>query len=474
MAIPILEVIQDLKDGMVGVPQLLDACDAVRQDLEAMRLDFEQQVALQDESIRPALGPEIEYANRSLSLYQQVLDSLISYAADFDTDRLSEALEQLPAAAGRLALDFHRFREAALAQRGPTTHPGINLLATLVASQADAEALQQAVDQEINRCHDWLDIDSSETYLGAELQGFYAGYLELLQEIPEDRAPWIESLTQLGAHYARLDVDGLRRRYAYGPSELAWVNLLVHTSWLTTQDSVSPELVRDLACEAAVELDQLLMGLAGWETATDWTAEAGQLVVEMQEWLAEILAWLDLRDHETQATISQRGLDLAARYVPLRNKMQDRPDDLTVRCELCGNRVEGSKCATCGAKVHAAALNPEDKLQESRTDQILTMAEMILREAGSLEQFGQMLDDLQRDLVQAKSKDPGPGVGEGQTEFREAYVSSLAAFEEALQELEEFRQTPSQEALDSARQPLRQSVQALTELQQAMMSARSS
>jgi len=467
--LPILEVISRVRSGKAEVRELLDACDAIREDLTNMSQGFEEQLLAEHEEIRPALAPEVEATQKSFDLYFRVLDSLTSYATDFEKERLDDAEVHIPAAISRLSLDFLRFREAALAQRGPTTHPGINLLVSLVRSQAEQQTLDEAIEQEINRAHNWLDQDLEPSNLGPELQAFYASYLEQLQEAPEDREAWVNSLTELGKHFTRLDVDSIRRRFAYGPSVLPWLNLVVHSSWLATQNSVSSELVRDLASEAAVEIERILAGLTGWEVADDWTHQAGQLLQEMLAWLDDTLAWLELCEHQTQQALSERGLELAERYRPLIAKVDNRMEDQAPRCELCGNLVQGDKCATCGARVHATTLNPDEKPPENRIDEIIGQAEMILREAGSRSVFGSLLDALQNDFRSACSKDPGENVSPELREFRARYVESLEILAEALEQLEDFRQQPSQEALDAAEEPLRQSFEELMELQQEFM-----
>lgn len=466
--LPVLEVVQRLQNGKAEIQELLDACDQVRQDLKSMTEQFEAQHLAEAEEIRTVLSPEVESIRRSSDLYSDVLDSLSSYAADFDAERLEEGLQFIPLAAERLSLDFLRYREAALAQRGPTTHPGINLLTTLVRSQATQEALQEALVLELERCHLWLDQDPSSSHLIPELQAFYATYLDHLQELSEDLNAWVGDLEELGRHYARLDIDGLRRRYAYGPSALPWINLVVHSSWLVTQNAVSSEVVRDLVGEAGQELEQALAGLGGWELSSDWTREAGQLLSDMLAWLEDLLRWLELCDHEGQASLSQRGLQLAAQYEPLMGQVQQQGAAEILRCEVCGNPVEGAKCGTCGARVHGSLLNPDEAEQENRMEALIKHAEMILREAGDKVAFGQLLDGLQNDLKIAKAKDPGEKVPEEFQPLRQRYLASLETFEQALADLEEFRISPSQEALEAAEEPLRIAVEELMELQQEL------
>jgi tetratricopeptide (TPR) repeat protein len=477
--LPILVAIGRVQARQAGANELLEACDEVRRDLDESRAEFERQILLEDETVRPALTPEIEHVYRSFEVYHRVIDSLAAYTQDFEAERLDDGLEYIPNCIARLTLDFQRYREAALAQRGPTTHPGLNLLCTLCGlcktGQGQPEDLEEAVQKEMARAQDWLDQDLSSSQSGLELQAFYENYAQLLQECPDldGLDGWVELLVQLGHEYARLDLDSLRRRFAYGPSQVPWVNLLVHTSWLMTQDSVSPALMRDLLYEAAAELEKASVGLSGWEESGGVTAEAGQLLSQLHEWITQLDEWLDNPQAETQAVLAQQGLQLAEQYPRLVESIegQSQPGG-GATCLVCGNPTSGSKCSRCGARVHASStLNPDERPAQSRIERLLAQAEQILREVGDIAGFEASLEALRQDLRLARAKDPGPKVPAALAELRQRYLDSLESFEAALAEFDGFSESPSVEALHAAQEPLRQSVEDLLEVQKELQAS---
>ena len=477
--LPIMGVIGRLQSQQATANDLLEACDDVRRDLETSRADFEAQILREEESVRPALSPEIEYAYRSFEVYHLVLDSLAAYAQDFESERLSEALDYIPRCITRLSLDFQRFREAALAQRGPTTHPGINLLCSLAglwkSGQGQLESLEDAIQKEQMRAQDWLEQDLSNSQSGAEVQGFYESYAQMLQECPtlDTVDEWTEQLALLGRDYARLDLDSLRRRFAYGPSQVPWVNMLVHTSWLITQDSVSPSLLRDLLYEAAFELEKTSVGLSGWEESGGVTAEAGLLLSQLHEWVGQLDEWLEDPQPEVQAALAQQGLQLAEHYPQLVRSIEHQAQPGSgASCLVCGNPTSGPKCTRCGARVHAStALNPDEHPPESRIERLLSQAEQILREVGDVAGFESSLEALRQDVRLAKAKDPGPNVPESLAELRQRYLESLESVEVALSEFDGFAESPSVEALQAAQEPLRQSVAELMEIQKGLQAS---
>ncbi len=474
--IPVLAVIQKVQLKQAGPSELLEAIEQVGQDLVGMRREFEEVVAQQPEVIRPFLAPEIEYVGRSLDTYLRCLDSLASYGQDFEAVRLQEGLHNLPIAASRLALDFERFREASLALRGPTTHPGVNLILTeaqrFLKGEIEESTFKETFDRETLRAGEWLEQDLSERNLGPELQAFYEQYLSLLQEppAPEQVEEWLQSMRELGTSYARMDVDSLRRQYAYGPSPVTWLNMLVHAAWLVTQEQISPALLQDLILDANQELEGLAVGFVGWDASLDWFHQAGKLLHELHSWVGQLYEWTETADPTSLEELVQAGLKLAEQYPALLQK-PGASDGAT--CSVCGTPVTGSKCAACGARIHAVAINPDEKAPESRVEQLLNQAQMVLREAGDVKAFEASFQALKHDLAIARAKDPGTNVPEEIAQLRERYLESLDAFEEALAELEEFSSTPTVEALEAAQEPLRRIMDELMQLQKDLAAAAS-
>jgi tetratricopeptide (TPR) repeat protein len=248
--------------------------------------------------------------------------------------------------------------------------------------------------------------------------------------------------------------------------------MLVHVSWLITQDSVSPSLLRDLLYEAATELEKTAVGLTGWEESGGLTADAGQLLTQLHEWVGQLDEWLDEAQPEAQSALAEQGLNLAERYFQLQQQIEQQTQPRSgTQCLVCGNPTSGPKCNTCGARVHAAALNPDESVPENRIEKLLSQAEQILREAGDRPGFEASLQALREDLRIARAKDPGPQVPESLLELRQRYLESLEVFEKALDELNDFSRSPSVEALEAAQEPLRQSVEELLDIQKGLESA---
>lgn len=471
--LPLLQIIRDVQTDMASVEDLLAACEAAQQDLSQLRVDFDATVQAEHESVRPALGPEIEAVYRSFDDYGSLLLSCASYAQDFDTARLDSTLAGAPAAAIRLSLDFQRFREAALAQRGPSTHPGLNLVYTtatlLRQGSVGADAWQETVQTELERAQDWLEQDFSAFHAGAEVADFYQRYLELLEQLPDENGwdEWLETLLELGKDYAQVDGDALRRRYSYGPTSVPWVNLLVNGGWLVGQKSVSPNLLRDLVIEAQAEVVRINDAFGAWAQGQEGAGEAAELLLQLEDWLAALDAWLETAEADTLEPLAQQGLELAGRF-PLLQQSLDGGGTRAAVCHLCGGPVSDGRCANCGSRSFTSsevATEVQATAAGGRIDRLLEQARIVWQEAGDRAAFKAALQALEADLKIARAKDPGADQEGAAKELRERYLEALRQFGEALEHLREFADEPSAGALEAAEEPLRQSAAELQELQ---------
>lgn len=228
-------VVRAVAEGAAPPEELVEALEATRRELDGQRHGFEAALARETPAVQQLVTPEVAAVNQSLDDYVAVLESCGAYLQGFDSAYLDSALENLPRACGRLDLDFFRFREAVLSQRGPTTHPGLNNLLAVADTGGDLEA---ALELETTRLQTPI---SGHHALSELLAAWQKDYARVLAAPVSDE--WFAALEELGQRYARLDTDAISRRYAEHPTPIPTLNLTVNSAWLLTQDRVEPELV---------------------------------------------------------------------------------------------------------------------------------------------------------------------------------------------------------------------------------------
>lgn len=462
---PLEQLVKSLRQGEDCLVEMLDGCDQVTREIEAARSRVRSQLAEENPETQRLVATEVSALESNLDLYLRVIESLAGYRQDFDKQRLSEALDHISNCRERLHLDFHRFREAVLTQRGPTTHPGLNLLYALGASgrQAGDAALLEALPAEELRAEGWLNHDPGDSPFFQELGDFYEAYAQLLQAVVAgfDRQAWLEDILALGQDYARLDLETFRRRFGDGPCPYPWINLLVHGSWMVGQDCLSPALVSDLLFDADQELTRIREALE-----EPLLSQAGSLLEELADWVVGLDEWLQTADLTTHPACSEPGLTLGHQLYGL---VQNLSLPEAARCSVCGNRIMGPRCLGCGSKSQVVSTNHEAR-PENRVDQVVRQAEEILR-GGDDDGFRSTLELLTQDLTKARAQDPGAKVGSAAALLRERYVQALDDFENGLAELDDFLQGPDRELLQVAEQNLRKALEDLQQLQQDLVSA---
>ena len=189
------------------------------------------------EAGQPALAAEKAEVDTNCDLYLRCLDSLWAAVKTHDSAGIEAALEHLEAAASRLNLATFRWREVALSERGPTSHPGLNEIFDALHSEPPwNEAPWRAlIDRELQREHGFEDgLDQLEE----ELQTFQEQYRLCLSTLTRS-SRWEESLEPLGLQYLRLDLPFFARHYDQGPTPVAWLNLAHQACLLWSQGAVS-------------------------------------------------------------------------------------------------------------------------------------------------------------------------------------------------------------------------------------------
>jgi len=285
----LMAVVRAVAEGAAPPEELVEALEATRRELDGQRHGFEAALARETPAVQQLVTPEVAAVNQSLDDYVAVLESCGAYLQGFDAAYLDSALQNLPRAAVRLNLDFFRFREAVLSQRGPTTHPGLNNLLAVADTGGDLEA---ALELEAAR----LQAPISEHHALSELlTAWQRDYAQALGAPVSDE--WFANLEELGRRYARIDTDAVSRRYAEHPTPIPTLNLALNSAWLLTQDSVEPELVLYF-------LDELQRSLATQEAPPQ----------ALVDWAEQLGAWLEAPSEAGLQPLIEEAQAAAERY----------------------------------------------------------------------------------------------------------------------------------------------------------------
>lgn len=487
---PLEQAVQELLTDTGSVDELVAALDGLRAQLEQTREDFWATASQEGPAAMAMLAPEMGAVENSLADFLRVLDSISGYLQGFDKLYLKNAQNLLQAADGRLNLDFLRFREAAMSQRGPTTHPGLNhlhILASLLLLEP-TEELQQQFDQqkalEEARCQSGpasLELDASLAPLGPQLLAFWEDYLGLLQgETP--LGEWLTAITTLGKRYARLDVNFISRRYAAGPTPISSLNQVINSAWLFGQQVVEPELVQFFLIQAGNSLQdtleghqQMLLGL----NEDDPHRELGNTLTAAIEGLLDSLdqywAWLESPEPESLQALYEAVSPLAVQVQELFAQVQAQQESGGSSCPICGlQQSEGaSRCRQCGAALAGGqgvdALEGENANQSgaSRFQRLLQTAQHVLDGEEDPDLLLQLVEEMEGALELARKSQHPPGedaLGQAASNYREG----LDAVAKALELLRAFADEPDREGLDSAGEQLDLATRKLQSTQQEL------
>ncbi|MFN8611182.1 MAG: hypothetical protein U0931_26800 [Vulcanimicrobiota bacterium] len=473
---PLEQAVQALLADTGSVDDLVAALDGLRAQVEQTREDFWATATREGPAAMAMLAPEMGAVENSLADYARVLDSIAGYLQEFDKLYLGNAESLLQAAQARLNLDFLRFREAALSQRGPTTHPGLNhlhTLASLLLMEPTPELQQQFEQQRLMeeaRCQAGpasLELDDSLAPLGPLLLAFGEDYLALLQS-EQPWGEWLTGLTSLGQRFSRLDVNFLSRRYAAGPTPVNPLNLVINSAWLLGQQAVEPELVQVFLIQAGNSLQdileahqQMLLGLSEDDPHRQDGNTLTTAVESLLDCLDQYWAWLDSPQPEALQGLYETAAGLATQVHELFGKIQAEQTSQVSSCPICGlHQSEGaSRCRQCGAALPGgqafAALEGESAgaAGSSRFQRLLSTAEQVLEGQEDPDLLVQLIEEMEAALDLArKSQQPAGEDPLGQAAAN--YAEGLQAVAKALEVLRAFSEEPDREGLDSAGEQL--------------------
>ena len=232
----LLETIAGRLDKSVGLTRLQHVLGASLKELQDMGEDFSATVSELPDYARQALRSEVSAVEGAFDAYRALLQAA---QRDSDDARLAELQEAFAQAAEELNVATLAFREAALAERGPTPHAGLNLLLLGATRPQDIELLQAQATAAVRQLG-----ASPENELTADLHAFHVDYAALLEVADELEPAELERrCLELGPRYGRIDVAGLTRRLSGQPTPLPSINLVLHGRRLADEGHVAPEVV---------------------------------------------------------------------------------------------------------------------------------------------------------------------------------------------------------------------------------------
>lgn len=457
----ILEVLE----GASSASQFVACLDETQSRLLELQRQFRESVEGESSQVRSFLAGEIAATEKSFQDYFALLASAEGYISDQDPARLEAVLSNLELVVARLNFDFVRYRETVSAERGPTTHPGLNLLHHLLVAGAPPEDVSSALEGEQLRIDSLLQGLSDSQDPLAELQrNFLALYQEQL-DLGEHMT--VEHCLELGRQYSRIDLDFLARRYGQGPTALACCNLVINVAWLFSQGLVEPETLQSalqsaeqILSETLINHAQFQRGLSEQDPSFMDGQEVSQAIESMLDTLEGYYQWISEPMTESLPPLVEQ-LELASQKSLKAFTSLSNPQAAGTDCPICGFRcAQGiTRCTRCGAQVSSGGLSDireeqSDQAGASRFNQVLALARQVLVSPKSLPHLEDEIQQLKIGLEQAR-KNFRPLDPKGQdsstqiqlTRVGSVYQQGLESMQAAIDSLESFLEQPTEAGL---------------------------
>jgi len=403
----LLETIAGRLDQSVGLTRLQHVLGASLKELQDMAEDFSATVGQLPDYARHAVRTEVQAVEGALDAYRALLQAAQRDPAD---EKLAELQEAFAQAAEELNVATLAFREAALAERGPTPHAGLNLLLLGAVRPQDIELLQaQATAAARQLAH------STPNELTAPLQAFQRDYVALLAVAaelpPEELEPRCH---ELGRRYGRIDVAGLMRRLSAQPTPLPAINLLLNGRRLEQEGHVAPEVVAQFL-----------------EAARQQLADSRHRHEELREVAGE---------HKLQAR-------LETAYERLEKALVGEPAELERAAHLVGSvwLAMGAAAEEERGRVDVKDTTTEEGQTTVRAERLLAQAELVLNGADEAPLLA-LVEEMERGRRQADaqlerlSARIGAFPPEEQQRAREAAELFELGVQDLGQSLEHFRE----------------------------------
>ncbi len=268
----LLEKAQQTAEGTISFDELMNLIEERQEQLNLLRRHFNDTVSGETEYIRELLRETIQNVNMSFDDYSRILEDMMTCAAEFDNKGIAGLIEHLPEAYESLNMTFLGYRSDALIARGPTTHPGLNLLINYILLMKEGQSVENDFFRDVDL--EKIAVEGSLDMLGQQESNFfndnlkifyekYYSFLKLTDEYfdllkkqednqPQDREMTEEevkleeelktnikdkleqmqkNLTELGVEYKRIDVDYYYVSYSYEPTSMPMLNLVINAGW---------------------------------------------------------------------------------------------------------------------------------------------------------------------------------------------------------------------------------------------------
>ena len=416
-------------------------------ELDGLRQDFFAAYLAEPAPFRNSLRLEVAAVQTAFEDFRHLLQSCRP-GADWVV-----ALVNLRLADTRLNLALLRFRDCLLSERGPTTHPGINHLLSMAPD--DRDRFEAVWEEEMIRARSALEELDQEMPLGAELYAFNLNYLSLLEERPlssEKSTSWLAELRVVADAYVPLDIDFFSRRFAWGPTSLTWLNLIIQGAWQAHLGYVNAKLVYRCLGVAREQLEAMLarhqiylQGLAADAPERASGGRAEETLLSLGELMEAYVSWLgNSQENPTR---------LASQAQVLAHDLDE------IREELWGLRDPSGE-----SPVVPMTSGP---VQGSRLRRLLEAGKAVLDGDPGPEQLRQILLETRADLERARrqgeleaarlSPQDTLQVGRLQQDYREA----LGRFEGSLEFLDLLLDSPSASTLRHAEGELTEAARGL-------------
>lgn len=248
--------LQQLLGRSVSYSSKLELLDQTEEELQASLRKYRDLYR----KVTPHLQDRLE---KAFDNYLRLLDNFRERLSV--TDDYEERLEQLLQGLRTLKGTQFDFREELWQSSGPSTHPGVNQLISLLAARNE-EALPEHVEREWERLEAQEKLlETQPDFLKAVFQTLFKELRALLDEIVElleDGDPWDDleeikgELWEWALDYSAHDVEGLYKKCCTAPTQLPMVNYALNARRLYLEGFLTREFYNHIAQLALKELSK--------------------------------------------------------------------------------------------------------------------------------------------------------------------------------------------------------------------------
>jgi len=297
----LLELARRLLAGQALLEEFAEECGQVQGQLQQRRDDFVAEFSERPDA--ELLSSEISAVLNSFDVCFQWLEVCEEYPSDFDSERLSHTLDTAATVFARLEFDFFRIQRATWSVRGPVSHAGIN---RILESDQDLElVISEELSYQAAQAEQWQAQGAWE----CRCLEWSEQFAQLLRG---PRGPnWLEDVQGLGEQYQGLDLEGLARRYASGPTAYAWINLTIHSVFLLGQAALEASLVEHIFESAQAQVMATMESAREASALENQAKTAQEVTTDLLDWLQQGVQLQKNFKQEVYAAWSEDGIQLA-------------------------------------------------------------------------------------------------------------------------------------------------------------------